>query len=127
MRQEVTRRTPRKAREGRGAVLGRGRVFERQESADRATGVEMALRLFVWDEVAWDYRPGIAFALAEDAAHARRLIIASFYEEPLASKIRSGEHGLETPPVHEPTLLEELSAEPRVYDEPFGMLRNGGS
>lgn len=62
------------------------------------------MKLFVWEDVLYDYTPGVMFALAEDVEQARKLILA-----------------------HTPYVIEEdLAKEPAVYDTPYGLAVWGG-
>jgi len=64
------------------------------------------LRLYVWPGVFVDYTSGIAFALAYDADHARRLIAKSY--------------------VHYDRAMKELAGDPDVYSRPHGDHCSGG-
>jgi len=66
----------------------------------------MALKLYVWQNMLSDYYPGIAFAMAENAADARRQII------------RSGLSATEA--------KLELAGKPSVYRSPKGFHEYGG-
>jgi hypothetical protein len=35
------------------------------------------MNLYIWDEVLWDYTPGIMFAVAPSVEEARRMLIAA--------------------------------------------------
>ena len=64
------------------------------------------LKLYVWHEVFCDFTCGIAFAMAESAEEARRLI---------AEGADEWEH-----------VEQELSEEPEVYEGPHGEHISGG-
>lgn len=69
------------------------------------------LRLFVWADVFCDYTSGIAFALAYDADHARKLIVRSYL---------SGSR------IHYDRVMKELADDPKVYSRPHGDSCSGG-
>ena len=69
------------------------------------------MKLFVWKNVLTDYTSGIAFALAENADEARKLILDKHVKE------RS---------FIDDTLVSDLNAEPLVVDSKEGFYVWGG-
>ena len=69
------------------------------------------LKLFIWKDVLTDYTSGIAFALAENAEEARKIIFAKFEKE---------EQYLSD------TLKADLSDEPEMVDSKDGFYVWGG-
>jgi len=69
------------------------------------------MKLFVWKNVLTDYTSGIAFALAENADEARKLIIDKYEKE--ESYISD-------------KLVSDLNAEPLVVDSKEGFYVWGG-
>lgn len=69
------------------------------------------LKLFIWKNVLTDYTSGIAFALAENAEEARKIIFAKFEKE---------EQYLSD------TLKADLSDEPEMIDTKGGFYVWGG-
>jgi GH35 family endo-1,4-beta-xylanase len=69
------------------------------------------MKLFVWKDVLTDYTSGIAFALAENADEARKLILDKYEKE--QSYISD-------------KLVSDLKAEPLVIDSKEGFYVLGG-
>jgi hypothetical protein len=55
------------------------------------------MRLYVWDDYETDYTPGLAFAIAESADHARKLITAEASYPPKSLKERPKSYRLDVP------------------------------
>ncbi|MEA1999419.1 MAG: hypothetical protein U9N61_08885, partial [Euryarchaeota archaeon] len=73
----------------------------------RRKEVTKKLKLYVWEDVLYDYTPGIVFALAASVEQAREIIIQGEYTST-------------------PVKASDISSKPQVFESPVGFAIMGG-
>lgn len=71
------------------------------------------LKLYVWEDILSDWTPGIGFALAKSANHARELISPGWLNRKKDNKLMG-------------QLDQELLQKPQIFNKPKGFSMSGG-